>query len=511
MYGNPWIGLLVLFFAAVVAFLAGFFVNRYLTESKLQSARVRMEQMVSEAESQAKEIILAAKDDAVRMRDELEQEAARKRVELEKQEGRLQARIENLDRKLDQIDRREKKLNQRQSIMDKKQNDMEEIETKRLQELERIANLSSEEAKQILLQTVEQTARQDMAHIIREVESETKTQADRKAREIITLAIQRCAADQVAETTVSTVPLPNDEMKGRIIGRGGRNIRALEVATGVDLVVDDTPEAVTISSFDPVRREVARRVLSKLVLDGRIHPSRIEKIVKNTSDEVDADIREEGERAAYEAGVHGLPPDLIRLVGQLKYRTSYGQNCLNHSLETAYLAGMMAGELGADIPLSKQGGLLHDIGKAVNHQVDGPHAAIGADLARRAGITPKIVNCIGAHHGEIETETLEAVLVSAADAISGARPGARRESLENYIKRIKALETLANSFGGVAQSYAIQAGREIRIIVKPEEIDDLAAIQLSKEIAGKVEESLEYPGQIKVTVIRETRSVDYAR
>ena len=334
MFGNLWwIGLLALVVTAAVAFFAGFYVNKYMTESKVQSARVRVEQMVTEAEAQAKEITLAAKTVAMRTRDDFEAEMGRKRGELEKQEGRLQARIENLDRKLDLIDRREKKLNQRQSLMDKKQVDLEEIEGKRLKELERVANLTPEEAKQILLQSVELTARQDMARVIREVEAETKSQADRKAREIISLAIQRCAADQVAETTVSTVPLPNDEMKGRIIGRGGRNIRALEVATGVDLVVDDTPEAVTISSFDPVRREVARRVLAKLVLDGRIHPSRIEKIVKNTTEEVEADIREEGERAAYEVGVHGLPPDMIKLVGQLKYRTSYGQNCLVHSLE----------------------------------------------------------------------------------------------------------------------------------------------------------------------------------
>jgi ribonuclease Y len=395
--------------------------------------------------------------------------------------------------------------------MDKKQNELTEMETERLKELERISGLTQDEAKALLLEALAQKTRQDMARVIRETEAEVKGQADRKASEIITLAIQRLAADQVAETTVSSVALPNDEMKGRIIGRGGRNIRALEVATGVDLVVDDTPEAVIISSFDPVRREVARRVLSKLVLDGRIHPARIEKIVSTTHEEVEADIKEEGERAAYEVGVHGLHPELIRLVGQLKYRSSYGQNCLMHSLETAYLAGMMASELGADVAFSKEAGLLHDIGKAVDHQVEGPHAAIGADIARRLGKSAKMVNSIAAHHSETDPESLEAILISAADAISGARPGARRESLENYVKRIKALENVANSFQGVAQSFAIQAGREIRIIVKPEEIDDLASIQLSKDIAAKVEENLEYPGQIKVTVIRETRAVDYAR
>jgi ribonucrease Y len=509
--GNILIYVIVGVASASVAFILGYFLKRYLTESKLESTQSRVQQMLSEAEAQAKEMLLAAKDEGIQLRDQFEQEVARKRREVEKQEVRVQRRLESLDSKLDQIDKREKRLNQRQSLMDKKQNQIDELETQRMQELERISGLTPDEAKALLLESVQETARQDMARVIREVEVEIKEQADRKAREVITLAIQRCAADQVSETTVSSVALPNDEMKGRIIGRGGRNIRALEVATGVDLVVDDTPEAVIISSFDPVRREAARRTLEKLVLDGRIHPARIEKVVKQATEEVEADIREEGERAAYEVGVHGLHPELIRLVGQLKYRTSYGQNCLAHSLETAYLAGMMAAELGADVSLAKEGGLLHDIGKAIDHQVEGPHAAIGADVARRVGKSAKIVNCIAAHHSEAEQETLEAILISAADAISGARPGARRESLDNYIKRIRALENVANSFNGVAQSYAIQAGREIRIVVKPEEIDDLAAIQLSKEIADKVEENLEYPGQIKVTVIRETRAVDYAR
>lgn len=497
--------------SAIVAFLLGYFLKHYLVESKLESTRTRVQQLLAEAEAQAKDLLLAAKGEGMQLRDQLEAEVGRKRREVEKQESRVQNRLESLDTKLDQIEKREKRLNQRQSLLDKKQNEIESLESQQLQELERISGLTPEEAKDLLLKSVEEVSRQDIARVIREVEAEAKEQADRKAREIVTLAIQRCAADQVSETTVSSVALPNDEMKGRIIGRGGRNIRALEVATGVDLVVDDTPEAVIISSFDPVRREAARRALGKLVLDGRIHPARIEKVVKQATEEVEADIREEGERAAYEVGVHGLHPELIRLVGQLKYRTSYGQNCLTHSLETAYLASMMAAELGADTALAKEGGLLHDIGKAIDHQVDGPHAAIGADVARRVGKSAKLINCIAAHHNEVEPESLEAILISAADAISGARPGARRESLDNYIKRIKALESVANSFNGVAQSYAIQAGREIRIVVKPEEIDDLAAIQLSKQIAEKVEENLEYPGQIKVTVIRETRAVDYAR
>lgn len=496
---------------ALIAFFLGYYVKHYLTESKMESAQTRVQQMLAEAEAKAKEITLAARDEGMRIRDAAEKEIERKRRELEKQEERLQSRLESLDSRLDQIDKREKRLNQRQSLLDKKENELATKEAERLQELERIAGLTVEEAKELLLKTVEEETRQDMARVIRQVEAETKEIANRKASEIIAVAVQRMAADQVADITVSTVPLPNDEMKGRIIGRGGRNIRALEEATGVDLVVDDTPEAVTISSFDPIRREVARRSLSKLVQDGRIHPARIEKVVKTTADELEVEIKEEGERAAYEAGVHGLHPELIKMLGQLKFRTSYGQNCLVHSLETAFLAGAMASELGADVALAKEGGLLHDIGKAIDHRVDGPHAAIGADVARRLGKSPKVVNCIAAHHGEVEPETIEAVLVSAADAISGARPGARRESLENYINRIKSLESLANSFEGVAQSYAIQAGREIRIIVRPEEVDDYTAIQLSKQIAQKVEESLEYPGQIKVTVIRETRAVDYAR
>ncbi|MDI7276800.1 MAG: ribonuclease Y, partial [Anaerolineae bacterium] len=378
-------------------------------------------------------------------------------------------------------------------------------------ELERVAGMDREEARVLLLKEVEQSARQDVARVIRQVESEAQEEAERKAREIITLAIQRFASDQVSEVTVSSVPLPNDEMKGRIIGRGGRNIRAIENATGVDLVVDDTPEAIILSSFDPVRREIARVSLTKLIVDGRIHPARIEKVVKKAQQEVETTIREEGERAAYETGVHGLHPELVRLLGRLQFRTSYGQNVLMHSIETAHLAAMMAAELGADVEVAKEAGLLHDIGKAIDHEVDGPHALIGADAAKRLGKTPRIVNAVAAHHGEEEPQSIEAILVQAADAISGARPGARRESLESYIKRIKALENIADSFEGVDKSYAIQAGREIRIIVKPEEIDDLSAIQLSRDIAKRIEESLEYPGQIRVTVIRELRAVEYAK
>ncbi|MGQ9628430.1 MAG: ribonuclease Y [Anaerolineae bacterium] len=497
--------------AIVFGLILGYFLRQYFVESRAKSAQSAAEKLLVEAQAKYKEMVLAAKDEALRIRDEAETENKKRRQELNRQEHRLQQRIEALDRKFESIEKRERNLNQRQSQLDRLSNELEKLQQERLKELERISGMSREEAKELLLKAVEEESRKDIAHVIRQVEAQAREEAERKAREIITLAIQRCASDQIAEVSVSTVPLPSDEMKGRIIGRGGRNIRAMENATGVDLVVDDTPEAVILSSFDPVRREVARVALNKLIMDGRIHPARIEKVVQKSQEEVEALIREEGERAAYEAGVHGLHLEFIRYLGQLKFRTSYGQNVQLHSIETAILAGIMASELGADVAMAKEGGLLHDIGKAVDHHVDGPHALIGADIARRLGKSPKLVNCIAAHHGEEEPQSLEAILVAAADAISGARPGARRESLESYIKRIKSLEELARSFEGVAQAYAIQAGREIRIIVKPEEIDDLAAIQLSKAIAKKVEEDLEYPGQIKVTVIRETRAVDYAK
>jgi ribonuclease Y len=380
-------------------------------------------------------------------------------------------------------------------------------------ELRRISGLSQEEAQAILLREVEEEARKDMARIVRQIESEAKAEGERRARKIVAVAIQRVATDQVAETVVSAVPLPGEDMKGRIIGRQGRNIRAFENATGIDVIVDDTPEAIILSGFDPVRREIARVAMSKLITDGRIHPARIEKTVGKAREEVEQTVIEEGERAALEAGVHGLHPEIIRMLGRLRFRTSYGQNQHQHAVECSHIAGMLAAELGADVRVAKEGALLHDIGKAVDHEVEGPHALIGADIAKRCGVHPKIVNIIASHHHEVEQEadSIEAVIVEVADAISGARPGARRESLETYVKRIKALEEVADSFGGVSESYAIQAGREIRIIVKPEEIDDYAAINLSKDIARKVEESLQYPGQIKVTVIRETRAVDYAK
>jgi ribonuclease Y len=491
--------------------IVGYLLNRYLSQSRIESAQAEARRVLTEAQTRSKELVLAAKDEALKFRDQAEAEAKKKRLELQKEEERLQRQRESTDHKMESIDKRELQLNKRQSRLDRARNDLDKLRQKIVQELERVSNLSREEAKELLLQNIEGEARQDMARVIREVEAEAKEEAERRAREIITVAIQRFASYPVTYTTVSMVPLPGDDMKGRIIGRGGRNIRAIEKATGVDVVVDDTPEAVLLSCYDPVRREVARVALSKLILDGRIHPGRIEQIVKKSREEVEAIIREAGEQAVYEAGVPGLHPKLIELLGRLKFRTSYGQNVLAHSLETAGLASMMAAELGADVALVKEAGLLHDIGKAVDHEVNGPHALIGADIARRLGVSEKVVNCIAAHHGEEEYQSLEAILVEAADAISGARPGARRESLEHYLKRVKALEEVADSFEGVDQSYAIQAGREIRIMVKPEEIDDLAAIRLSKNIAQKVEETLEYPGQITVTVIRETRAVELAK
>jgi len=495
----------------LVAFVVGYWVRQYMARVRMRGMRDEAEETLAQAKTRLQEAELQAKEMALQIRDEVDREAKRKRAEIERQERHLHQRRVSLDHRMDSLEERAHKLEAREKQLDSQRNELDELHHKELEELERISNLSLEEAKEILLQRVADESRQDMARVIRQVEEQANEEADRKAREIITTAIQRVASDQVAEMTVSSVALPSDEMKGRIIGRGGRNIRTIENATGVDLLIDDTPEAVTVSSFDPVRREVARVALNKLIVDGRIHPARIEKVVKKAQQEVEAIIQEEGERAVLEVGVHGMHPELIRLLGQLKYRTSYGQNMLMHSLETAHLAGIMATELGANVPFAKEAGLLHDIGKALTHETEGSHARIGADVAQRLGKSAAIVNAIAAHHAEEEAQTLEAVLVQAADAVSGARPGARRETLETYIKRVEALESLADSFAGVDKSYAIQAGREIRIIVKPEAIDDLGIITLSRDIAKKVEESLQYPGQIKVTVIREMRAVDYAK
>jgi ribonuclease Y len=492
-------------------FAAGYYYHRYVSEKTIKSAEARAEEIMAGAEAKSKEMAVQAKEEAIRFRTQVEQEVARKRQEVERHEERLQKRNESLDKRLENLERKERNLNKRQSQVDKKANDIEKLHEQRVEELERISAMTVDEAKGELLQVVELEARQDMARVIRQVEADIKHEADRKAREIMVMAMQRIASDQVSETVVSAVPLPNDDMKGRIIGRQGRNIRAFENATGVDVIVDDTPEAIILSGFDPVRREVARLAMSRLITDGRIHPARIEKLVQKAREEVNQTIVEEGERATYEAGVHRLHPDLIKLLGRLKFRTSYGQNQHAHAIEASRLAVIIANEVGADVEIVREAALLHDIGKAIDHEIEGPHAIIGADVAKRCNVNPKVINCIAAHHHEVEQESLEAVIVEIADAISGARPGARRESLENYVKRIKALEEVANSFKGVEESFAIQAGREIRIIVRPEEVDDYAAIKMSKDIARQVEESLEYPGQIKVTVIRETRATDYAK
>ncbi len=496
---------------ALVSFGIGYLIREYLSRTRLKAMEAESERVLTDARTKYREIELEAKDLALRLREEAETEDKKRRAEVRAQEQRLQQRRESLDRRVDSLEARERAIQAKERGAEQKETEVQKLYHAAALELERVAGMDRQEARVLLLKSVEQDTRQDMARIIRQVETEVQEEAERKAREIITLAIQRFAADQVTETTVSSVPLPNDEMKGRIIGRGGRNIRAIEAATGVDLVVDDTPEAIILSSFDPVRREIARVAITKLIVDGRIHPARIEKVVKKAQQDVDESIREEGERAAYETGVHGLHPELVRLLGRLQYRTSYGQNVLMHSVETAHLAAMMAAEIGADVEFAKEAGLLHDIGKAIDHEIDGPHALIGADVARRLGKTARIVNAIAAHHSEEEPQSIEAILVQSSDAISGARPGARRESLENYIKRIKALENIAESFEGVERSYAIQAGREIRIIVKPEAIDDLAAMQLARDIAKRIEEGLEYPGQIRVTVVRETRAVEYAK
>jgi ribonuclease Y len=514
----PQLDLVGLAFAVVLSLVTlfvglaiGYLVTRYLTKTQVQSAALETERALAEANAQSKEILLAAKGEALKLREALEGEEKEHRAEQQRQERRLQQRNENLDQRIEAYERRERKLSATERELEEARKQADTLKQEQLRELERLSHLSQDDAKTLLLERVESEVRQDAARVIREVEMETREEANKKAREIISLAIQRLASEEVAETTVSVVPLPSDDMKGRIIGREGRNIRILEKATGVDFIVDDTPEAVILSAFDPVRREIARVALTRLMADGRIHPARIEDVVNKAREEVEVIIREAGEQTAYTLGVRGLPADLIKLLGRLRYRTSYGQNVLQHSIEVSRLASMMASEIGADVNICKIGGLLHDIGKAVDHEVDGPHALIGADLAKRFGRSPAIIHTIAAHHAEEEPQTVEAVLVQAADAISGARPGARRETLESYIKRLEALENVANSFQGVEKSYAIQAGREVRIIVKPEAIDDLTAVRLARDVVKKIEESLDYPGQIKVTVIRETRAVDYAK
>ena len=452
-----------------------------------------------------------AKEEAHRLRSDAEKDARERRAEIQRSERRLIQKEESIDRKLENIERKEESITQKEQNIINKQKDLDKIISRQLEELERISGYTIDEAKALLLSNIEKEVRHDASIMIKDIESKAKEEADKKAKYIITGAIQRCAADHVAESTVSVVALPNDEMKGRIIGREGRNIRAIETLTGVDLIIDDTPEAVILSGFDPVRREIARVALEKLIVDGRIHPARIEEMVEKAEREVNAIIKEEGEQAAFEVGIHNLHPELIKLLGRLKYRTSYGQNVLKHSVEVAHLAGLMAGELGLDIKLAKRAGLLHDIGKALDHEVEGTHVDIGIDVLRRYKESEAVINGMAAHHGDYEPKSMEAVLIAAADALSAARPGARRETLDAYIKRLEKLEEIANTTPGVEKSFAIQAGREIRIIAKPDDVNDEEIVFLAREISKKIESELEYPGQIKVNVVRETRAVDYAK
>jgi ribonucrease Y len=494
--------------------IAAFFVSNRLkpqTEQIYLEAQQEAEQRKETAEQDAEAILNNARQEAQSLRQETEKIVERRYQDLARAEERVDSRSEKLDRQAKKLEAREQNLNRRQSKLDRRQSQFNQMAEEHRARLEEVAAMTTDEARQSLLEDVEKEARQDMARIMREIEDRAKETAAQKARELIALAIQRVASDHVSETTVSVVPLPSDDMKGRIIGRNGRNIRAFEQAAGVDIVVDDTPEAVTISSFDPVRREVARQALSRLITDGRIHPARIEKLIKDAEDEIEQLIKEAGEQAAYEANVHGLHPEVLKTLGRLKYRTSYGQNQLHHAVEASKIAGMLAAELGANIEMAKMGGLLHDLGKAMDHDQEGTHALIGAEFAKRFKVPAIVVNAIASHHHEVEQESVEAVLVEAADAISGARPGARRESLENYIKRVRTLEEIATSFKGVQSAYALQAGREIRILVKPDAIDDLGAMRLSKDISKSIEDNMQYPGQIQVTVIRETRAVGFAK
>ncbi|MEX1376830.1 MAG: ribonuclease Y [Eubacteriales bacterium] len=507
--------ILIVCISLAVGVFIGYLARKSVAEKKLgkaeEVAKKLLEEAMQKAEANKKVTIIEAKEEVHKLRNEVDQEIRERRAEVQKAERRQQQREDALDKKIRQVEQRDEESQKLRADAEKVQEKATALYNEQLQELERISGHTKEEAHAILMEKVERETRYEAAVMIREIENEAKQEADKRSRNIVGLAIQKCAAEHVAETTVSVVNLPNDDMKGRIIGREGRNIRSLETATGIDFIIDDTPEAVILSGFDPIRREVARRALEKLIVDGRIHPARIEEMVNKARKEVEGLIREAGEAAVFDVGVHGIHHDLVRIIGRLRYRTSYGQNVLKHSIEVSYLAGLMAAEIGANIKLAKRAGLLHDIGKAVDHEVEGPHVQIGADLAKKYNETPKVIHAIMAHHGDVEAESIEAILVQAADAISAARPGARRETLENYIKRLEDLEKISNSFEGVDKSFAIQAGREVRIIVKPDEIDDKASVILAKDIAKKIESDLDYPGQIKVNVIRETRATELAK
>lgn len=508
---NPIVNILLPIAALLVGGLIGFIIKQTNVENKRKAQNLKADHIISEAKETAREIELEAKDNALNITQKAEEELNRRRSELSKEDDRLQKRREELDLRLEKYEEREVRMNKRQSSIDKRANEIDALYGEVVEELQRISQMTREEAREVLLAETEKEARADMARIIRQIESEAREKGNAKARELIADAIQRVASEKVAEVTTSLVDLPNEEMKGRIVGRNGRNIRAFEQTSGVDVIVDDTPEAVTVSCFDSVRREIARRALSRLVIDGRIHPANIEKIIQEETEQMELDIEEAGEEAAYEAGVAGLHREILKKLGRLKFRTSYGQNQLAHAVETAKIASVIAAELGADVETAKAGALLHDLGKAMDHNTEGTHAQIGAEFAQRHGVNAKVVNVIASHHHETDQNSVEAVIAEAADAISGARPGARREDLEQYIKRLRALENVANSYQGVDKSYAIQAGREVRIIVKPNEIDDVEANRMAKNIAQQIEETMQYPGQIRVTVIRESRATEYAK
>ena len=507
---NP-VAIAVALAAAVVGVIVGASIRRLWASQAVRAKQAEARQIEAEARARQKELILEAKDETIRIQREAENDARTRRTELTGLERRLLQRDEQLDQRTDMLEARDRKLLERERELDSQREELSRLSQERIVALEQVSSLSAEDAKAMLLEAVRLEAEADAVKLARSIERRAREEASEKARDVIVTAMQRVAADHTAEHTVSVVHLPSDEMKGRIVGREGRNIRALEQATGVDLIIDDTPETVVLSGFDPVRREIARISLTKLIADGRIHPGRIEEVVAKARAEVDLVIRQAGEQAAYDANVPGLPPEIIKLLGRLKYRTSYGQNVLNHVVETSHLAALIAAEIGADITISKMAGLLHDIGKAVDHEVEGPHAAIGAQIAQRHNLPFKVINGIAAHHQEVEYACLEAPIVQIADAISASRPGARGETMETYVKRLEDLQAIAESFEGVERSFAVQAGREVRILVRPEEIDDMTATRLARDIVRKIEEQLTYPGQIKVTVIRETRAVEYAK